>query len=100
MRSRLVALSLFLPAISTLAVGCNSEKAEQARACPPDCDQPKVPAGVPGFKVGKDEVKGATDAQDVTIRVVLKQKTKRADIYPSLQFLFRSALDRVFFLLF
>jgi len=94
MRSRRIALSLFLTAASTATVGCNSEKAEQARACPPDCDQPKVPAGVPGFKVVKDEAKGSSDAQDVTIRVVLKQKTKRADIYPSLQFLYRYAVQR------
>jgi len=94
MRSRRIALSLFLTAASTAAVGCHSEKAEQARSCPPDCDQPKVPAGVPGFKVVKDESKGSSDAQDVTIRVVLKQKTKRADIYPSLQFLYRYAVQR------
>ena len=37
---------------------------------------------------------GPTDGQDVKLHVALKQKTKRDDIYPSLQFLYRYAMTR------
>jgi len=58
------------------------------------CDQPKVPPGVPGFTVVRDESTGPTDGQDVKLHVALKQKTKRDEIYPSLQFLYRYAMTR------
>ncbi len=58
------------------------------------CDQPKIPAGIPAFTVVRDEVTGPTDGQDVKMHVALKQKTKRDDIYPALQFLYRYAMTR------
>ena len=96
MRSRPLALSLFLILSPTAALlpACSTEKAAAPKACPPDCDQPKIPAGVPAFQVVKDDVTGATDGQDVVIRVVLKQKTKRDAIYPALHFLYRYAMTR------
>ena len=94
MRSSRLALSLFLTVVSACAAGCNTEKAGPARSCPPDCDQPKMPPGVPAFQVVKDDAVGPSDGQDVTLRVVLKQKTKRSAIYPSLQFLYRYAMTR------
>jgi hypothetical protein len=77
---------------STLAApACNTEKAAGPKAC---CDQPKIPPGVPAFTVVTDEVTGPTDGQDVKIRVALRQKTKRDDIYPALHFLYRYAMTR------
>jgi len=74
--------------------GCTKDQTAVQKSCPPDCDQPKIPAGVPAFEVVKDESTGPTDGQDVTIRVVLKQKTKRDQIYPALHFLYRYAMTR------
>lgn len=96
MRSRPLALTAvlcLLPALST-SLGCSTEKSAAPRACPPDCDQPKIPAGVPPFQVVKDESQGPSDGQDVTIRVVLRQKTRRDGIYPGLHFLYRYAMTR------
>lgn len=78
----------------TTMTGCSTDKAAAPRSCPPDCDQPKIPPGVPAFQVVKDEATGPSDGQDVKIRVVLKQKTKRDDIYPALHFLYRYAMTR------
>lgn len=89
-------LALAVPGLGLLA-GCPaSEKAGPSanRTCPPDCDQPKVPPGVPPFRVVKDVATGPADGQDVVIRVVLKQKTKRDQIYPALHFLYRYAMTR------
>jgi hypothetical protein len=72
-------------------VGCNTEKAAAPKLC---CDQPKIPPGVPAFTVVRDDVTGPTDGQDVKLRVALKQKTKRDDIYPALHFLYRYAMTR------
>jgi hypothetical protein len=94
MRSNRIALSLFLAVVPAWLAGCSTDKAGPARACPPDCDQPKMPPGVPPFQVVKDDATGPSDGQDVTIRVVLKQKTKREAIYPALQFLYRYAMTR------
>jgi len=74
------------------ATSCN--KTEQPSGPTTCCDQPKVPAGVPAFTVVRDEVTGPTDGQDVKLHVALKQKTKRDEIYPSLQFLYRYAMTR------
>jgi hypothetical protein len=85
-----------LPAIglfAALAVA-SCTKSDQSAAPTTCCDQPKVPAGVPGFTVVRDEVSGPTDGQDVKLHVALKQKTKRDDIYPALQFLYRYAMTR------
>jgi hypothetical protein len=78
------ALALFWPA-------CTTDKAPAPRVC---CDQPKIPPGVPAFTVVTDDIVGPTDGQDVKIRVALKQKTKRDDIYPALHFLYRYAMTR------
>jgi hypothetical protein len=99
MRCRPAVLSLLLVAAAVLPAAvlftaCKSETAKVARACPPDCDQPKIPPGVPAFQVVKDEATGPTDGQDVVLRVVLKQKTKRDSIYPALHFLYRYAMTR------
>jgi hypothetical protein len=72
-------------------LACNTEKASAPKAC---CDQPKIPAGVPAFTVVTDDATGPTDGQDVKIRVALRQKTKRDDIYPALHFLYRYAMTR------
>jgi len=94
MRFSRVALLLALGLAPALFAGCSTDKTGPARACPPDCDQPKMPAGVPPFQVVKDDMKGPSDGQDVSVRVVLKQKTKRDAIYPALQFLYRYAMTR------
>ena len=70
---------------------CQNEKSAAPTTC---CDQPKIPAGVPAFTVVRDEITGPTDGQDVKMHVALKQKTKRDDIYPALQFLYRYAMTR------
>jgi hypothetical protein len=78
--------------IAAAALSCSkSEPASGPTTC---CDQPKIPAGVPAFTVVRDEVSGPSDGQDVKIHVALKQKTKRDDIYPTLQFLYRYAMTR------
>jgi hypothetical protein len=77
--------------VTTGTSSCTTEKAAGPKPC---CDQPKVPAGVPAFTVIKDDVSGPSDGQSVHIRVALKQKTKRDDIYPALQFLYRYAMTR------
>lgn len=98
--NRTLALPLRLPLglalLGTASLSaCKTEQSTQAsRSCPPDCDQPKIPAGVPGWDVVGDEVTGPTDGQNVTIKVVLRQKTKRDEIYPSLHFLYRYAMTR------
>ena len=83
-----VSLTLLLGA----AVSCT--KSEQSAAPTTCCDQPKMPPGVPAFTVVRDEVTGPTDGQDVKLHVALKQKTKRDDVYPALQFLYRYAMTR------
>jgi hypothetical protein len=86
-----------ITAVSLLALlaGVGScTKNDQSAAPTTCCDQPKVPPGVPGFTVVRDEVSGPTDGQDVKLHVALKQKTKRDDIYPALQFLYRYAMTR------
>jgi hypothetical protein len=90
-------LPLFLVALAPvvgLISGCTTDKAAAPRVCPPDCDQPKMPPGVPPFQVVKDVGTGPSDGQDVIVRVVLKQKTKRDQIYPALHFLYRYAMTR------
>jgi len=90
---RLVA-PLWLAALAgglAIAASCSTEKAAGPKTC---CDQPKVPAGIPAFTVLYDDVTGPTDGESVKLRVALKQKTKRDDIYPALQFLYRYAMTR------
>ena len=92
-----IPLAASLATMVALFSGCPSTEksgASAARSCPPDCDQPKIPAGVPSFQVVKDGATGPEDGQDVTIRVVLKQKTKRDQIYPALHFMYRYAMTR------
>jgi len=94
---RSVAPHFAIPAVSLLALltgVASCTKSEQASGPTTCCDQPKVPPGVPGFTVVRDEVTGPTDGQDVKLHVALKQKTKRDDIYPALQFLYRYAMTR------
>jgi hypothetical protein len=79
--------------LATLA-GASCTKSEQPSGPTTCCDQPKVPPGIPGFTVVRDEVTGPTDGQDVKLHVALKQKTKRDEIYPALQFLYRYAMTR------
>ncbi len=95
MRAQLRSVSL------TIALGCTAllwscSKSEPTgpKVC---CDQPKIPAGVPAFAVIKDDAVGPTDGQDVKLRVALKQKTKRDDIYPTLKFLYRYGMQRATF---
>jgi hypothetical protein len=85
-----------LSAVGLLAAlaGASCTKSDQSAGPTTCCDQPKVPPGVPGFTVVRDEVSGPTDGQDVKIHVALKQKTKRDEIYPALQFLYRYAMTR------
>jgi len=90
MRIRSVSLPLLL-LTATVGASCSTEKAAGPKAC---CDQPKIPPGVPAFAVIKDDVTGPSDGEIVKLRVALKQKTKRDDIYPSLQFLYRYAMTR------
>jgi hypothetical protein len=80
--------------LTTLAAAASCTKSDQSSAPTTCCDQPKVPAGVPAFTVVRDEVTGPTDGQDVKLHVALKQKTKRDDIYPAMQFLYRYAMTR------
>ncbi len=96
MRSRCLPHSVVIAGGLALAfgpsgAGCSKDQPAAPTTC---CDQPKVPAGVPGFTVVRDEVTGPTDGQDVKLHVALKQKTKRDDIYSALQFLYRYAMTR------
>jgi hypothetical protein len=91
MRSRSFALSLLVVTAVAMLASCSTEKPAGPKAC---CDQPKTPPGVPGFTVIKDDQTGPSDGQTVKIRVALKQKTKRDDIYPALQFLYRYVMTR------
>ena len=90
------ALSL-IPAVGLLALlSASRVRRASSRPAPTTCcDQPKIPPGVPAFTVVRDEVHAARrDGQDVKLHVALKQKTKRDDIYPALQFLYRYAMTR------
>ncbi len=89
-RSVVVLAGVPLCALLSLS-SCQTEKAAAPTTC---CDQPKIPAGIPQFTVIRDEVSGPTDGQDVKIHVALKQPTKRDQIYPALQFLYRYAMTR------
>jgi len=80
--------------LAGLAGVASCTKSEQSSGPTTCCDQPKVPPGVPGFTVVRDEATGPTDGQDVKLHVALKQKTKRDEIYPALQFLYRYAMTR------
>jgi len=85
---------LAVAAVAALALSwaaCTTDKPAAPKVC---CDQPKIPPGVPAFTVVTDDVTGPTDGQDVKLRVALKQKTKRDDIYPALHFLYRYAMTR------
>ena len=93
---RSVAPIIAIPAVCLLAglaglASCTKSEQAGPTTC---CDQPKTPPGVPGFTVVRDEATGPTDGQDVKLHVALKQKTKRDDIYPALQFLYRYAMTR------
>lgn len=70
---------------------CETKKADAPRVC---CDQLKFPAGIAPFTITKDDVTGPSDGQDVRIRVAMRQKTKRDDLYPSMQFLYRYVMQR------
>src|SRR6516225_4687023 len=72
-------------------LACNTEKAAAPKTC---CDQPKIPPGVPAFTVVTDDATGPSDGQDVKMRVALRQKTKRDDIYAALHFLYRYVMTR------
>jgi hypothetical protein len=88
---RSVSLSALVLVGAIALPACKTETAPAQRVC---CDQPKIPQGVPAFTVVRDEVSGPSDGQDVKIHVALKQKTKRDEIYPALQFLYRYAMTR------
>jgi len=95
MRPSRIALSLCLLVVPAWLSGCTSDKAAgPGHSCSPECDQPKLPPGVPAFHIVKDDATGPSDGQDVTLRVVLKQKIKRDAIYPALGFLYRYAMTR------
>jgi len=84
--------ALTLVATASLTTSsCKTEKAAPVKVC---CDQPRIPPGVPAFTVVADEVTGPTDGQDVKMRVALKQKTKRDQVYPAMHFLYRYAMTR------
>ena len=80
--------------LGAIACAASCTKSEQQSGPTTCCDQPKIPAGVPAFTVVRDEATGPTDGQDVKLHVALKQKTKRDDIYPAMQFLYRYAMTR------
>src|SRR5215471_312575 len=85
MRSRIACL------LALTIAGCNTQQASGPKTC---CDQPKIPPGVPAFTVVSDDVTDPTDGQDVKIRVALRGKTKRDEVYPALHFLYRYAMTR------
>src|SRR5689334_23203965 len=93
MRPRMttIAAAAVLTLAALAGASCETNKTPAPRAC---CDQPKIPPGVPAFTVVADDVTGPTDGQDVKLRVALKQKTKRDDIYPAMHFLYRYAMTR------
>src|ERR1700747_3209607 len=78
-------------ALALPLTACGKPPGEAPATC---CDQLKFPAGVPAFTVVTDDSTGPTDGQDVRIRVALRQKTSRDDIYKSMQFLYRYAMTR------
>jgi hypothetical protein len=72
------------PAAATLVfalagfASCN--KSDQAAGPTTCCDQPKIPAGVAGFTVVRDEVTGPTDGQDVKLHVARETHVLRATL--------------------
>ena len=88
---RTTTILTLLGGLSLSLLACNTEKAAGPKTC---CDQPKIPPGVPAFTVVTDDATGPTDGQDVKIRVALRQKTKRDDIYAALHFLYRYVMTR------
>jgi len=78
-------------ALALTLAACGKAPSEAPATC---CDQLKFPAGIPAFTVVTDDSTGPSDGQDVRIRVALRQKTSRDDIYKSLQFLYRYAMTR------
>ncbi len=77
--------------LTILVPACNTEKTAAVKVC---CDQPRIPPGVAPFTIVVDEATGPSDGQDVKLRVAFKQKTKRADVYPAMHFLYRYAMTR------
>lgn len=77
-----------------LAGGCSQDKTPETKAC---CDQPKIPAGVPAFRIVADDVTGPSDGQTVHLKVTLEQATPRDSLYPVLHTLYRYALTRTAF---
>jgi hypothetical protein len=75
----------------TTCAGCASEKTPAAAPC---CEQPKIPAGVPGFKIVTDEGTGPSDGRKVILRVALNSPVKRDEVYPVLHTLYRHAMQR------
>lgn len=67
---------------------------ESAPEVKPCCEQPKIPAGVPSFKVVADEVSGPGDGQVVKMKAVLTQPIERQDVYPVLHTLYAWAMTR------
>jgi hypothetical protein len=75
----------------TTCAGCASDKAPTAAPC---CEQPKIPAGVPGFKIVTDEGTGPSDGRKVILRAALNAPVKRDEVYPVLHTLYRHAMQR------
>ncbi|HEX3696818.1 MAG TPA: hypothetical protein VH374_15675 [Polyangia bacterium] len=88
--ARLCLCSVLGLAASASALSC-AQKTEAPSVC---CDQPKFPPGIPAFTVVTDDSTGPSDGQDVRIKVALRQKTSRDNLYKSMQFLYRYAMTR------
>jgi hypothetical protein len=86
-----VGLATLAGGVTLSAASCSTDKPAGPKAC---CDQPKAPPGIPPFTVTMDDVSGPTDGQKVKLRAAMKQKTKRDDMYLSLQFLYRYIMTR------
>ena len=90
MRRTSFAALLFLALAPT---ACRESKPE-AKPC---CEQPKIPAGVPAFKIVADDVTGPGDGQVVKIKAVLSQPVERQDMYPVLHTIYAWAMTRTAF---
>lgn len=86
-----LAPAIGLPLILCLSACPESKTTSEPKAC---CEQPKIPANVPSFKVVADDVTGPSDGQDVKIKAALYQPAERESLYLVLQTLYAWSLTR------
>lgn len=84
-------LSALTLACALGAAACPASRQSEPKTC---CDQPKIPGGVPSFKIVADEVSGPSDGQVVSLKAALNQPADRQQVYPVLHTLYAWAMTR------